>query len=333
MVRRFQYNIKTTGAAKIRRQYKVGSNQVANEKQLNEWCNNVLEFIMTHDQEAEAGASVHKAVEAFNDACEAACQTLVQAGWVAGTAPAAGNPGIPGMPVGHCTITQTLRNEIWGPYNTQIDVAVAAGGAAVAYIPVGPFRDLQLSEDDFNELNWYILLPMAHSGFTGVGDYKQDVEYQIEGQPEDTILTFKLGLLLGRCLPEGVTPRNLGAAYADFICDTAKEQDIVFRWGVNHGVPDALNHFGFATWSFISKDRMNPDQKRVMQQVTAISLRDKDSFNVNDPGLPDDNIDETQKAMANLTIANKKYVSQHKYRPSSFNPDFQFGSSSKSRED
>jgi hypothetical protein len=330
MVKRFQYKINTRKAAKVTRKYQVGSTGVANEKQINEWCNNLMNFIIEFDQNAPGEESIHKAVEAYNNACEAAVQVLVTAGWAGGVAPGP-NPGPPGMPIGFPVISAELRREIWAPYSTQIDTAIIAGAAALAYVPVGDFRDLQISEDEFEDHLWFVLSSMASSGFTGVGDYDQDIEYQIEHQPEDMILTFKLKTCLGRCLPEGVTPMNLGRAYAEFITSTAKEQDFVFDWGERHGVPRSMNHLGHPAWNFIKdKTLMSDEQKRVMQEVTAIALRDKDSFSVNDPSLPIADVDETKKMMANLTIANRTAREKHGYKPSRhFDPNFQFGGSSK----
>lgn len=330
MVKRFQFDINTRKAAKVTRKYQVGSTGVANEKQINEWSNNLLNFILEYDANAPGSESIHKAVIAFNDACEAAADALVVAGWANGAAPA-GNPGIPAMPIGFPVLTGELRNEIWAPYAQQIDAAVAAVAAAVAYVPVGDFRDLQLSQDEYEDHLWFILSAMASSGFTGVGDYDQDIEYQIEGQPEDMILSFKLKTCLGRCLPEGVTPMNLGRAYAEFITSTAKEQDFVFDWGERHGVPRSMNHLGHPAWNYIKdKTLMSDEQKRVMQEVTAIALRDKDSFVVSDPSLPISDVDEVKKSMANLTIANRSARERHGYKPSRhFNPNFQFGEGSK----
>lgn len=323
MSRRFRFTVNTTRAIPVRRQYQVSSNKVANEAQINEWCNRIYDFIHDYDEKAELGYSLTKAYLAYEDACVQLCTGAI----LAGAAPIA-NPGPPIMPVGHPVLSGQKRRELWEPHSQLWDAAVIAGVAAVAYINPNPNPPVpQLTEDEFNDLLWYILYPMANSGFTGVGDYNQDIAYTLEGEPEDMFLTFKLKTLLGRCLPDGVTPRQIGAAYADLIAATAKEQDVVFDWGDAHGCPRSMNHLGFSTCLHIKdKTLMNDEQRAVMAEVVAISLRDKDSFKVSDPKAPRDDLDEDKKAMANLTMANRRTHQTHGYKQSRhFNPNFRFG--------
>lgn len=338
---RFIFNYNPDTRINLRRRNQQASNSVASVVQVNRWYTNIFEYVRVHDTTAEIALSVSKSAEAYF--------ALLEPLWVAAlnvaiAAPAAIIPvPNPPRPPGHLDLGQEAYDQMNAVYvdalNTwmQTPAAIALVGfqptaaASPNFVGLANPIDATMDERDFQDLHWQLLEAMAHSGFTGVGDFEQDIIYTLHNLPsEEIMLTIRAGTIISQCLPAGVTPFNIGAAHADQIARTAKELDIMFDWGTKHGVPKLYNHLGFATWSYIKdKSLLSEEARAVMNEVTSIAIRDSASAEVNDPRLPKLGMDENRKSAAQTTLAYNQIRSKHGYSASSTTKEalnrFRFG--------
>lgn len=358
MTHRFVYNIDQRQPSRLVNYTQQHSTSVASPRKVNMWLSNVKRHVEEFDSLADNDASVTKSVAAFYrdflDVEHGVLTALSLTNNGAGGVPLHSLRNTPD-PIGFLPLKDSTKAQIYDAFDAYIDGLPAgtnfcvAGNAAIGPGPppvvAVPSRqqletaipnpiELTMDEQAFNDFHWQLLEAMAHSGFSGVGDYNQDIVYTLRGEPDiDFILTMRAGDIIGRCLPPQTTPFNIGAAFADLICRTAKQYDIEFDWGKKHGVPSSMNHLGFSCWMFITdKTLINDEQRVVMHQVSATAIRDSYSPNMIDPLLPDTSINENKKAMANVSMLNQQLRSNHGYKPSdvtrqSLN-NFRFGGSS-----
>jgi len=329
---RFVFNYTPDTRINLRRRVTQHSNSVASTVQVNRWYANVKAYVENYDRDAELEVSLTKSVDFYFQQVRTLLNQIYDdsVNGIGGNAPAAPVPLVIPPPAANIipfdnTIAANIVDPLiqadaaWRLANPAVPATVAGGAnPRPDFGPILPGIDTTMDERDFQDFHWQLLEAMAHSGFTGVGDYDQDIIYTLHNMPDETtMLTIRAGTVISQCLPHGVTPFNIGAAHANQIARTAKELDIFFDWGKKHGVPELHNHLSFSAWSYVTdKTLLSDDVRAVMNEVTAIAIRDSAAAEVIDPKAPKTSIDQTRKSAAVTASLYNETRSRHGYQPS-----------------